>query len=122
MAKRRHTSPTGSVNQSRTATSVQALDIELALAPQLLGMNELNHSANKKEDGQFPYASTPRVRPGFKREYLKCDAAFAKTVGMRGGIAKTVGTVIHEGESKERGEWDEVALAYYPSIEHFSDG
>lgn len=36
-------------------------------------------------------------------------------------MAKIIGTVIHEGDSKGRGEWDEVALVHYPSIEHFAD-
>lgn len=61
-------------------------------------------------------------KPGLKEEYLKYGSAFAKSVGSkRGGIAKIVGSVIHEGESKDRGEWDEIALAHYPSIQHFAD-
>lgn len=64
-------------------------------------------------------------KKGMKGEYLKYGAEFAKSIGAkRGGNAKIVGSVIHEVESKREKdgeEWDEVALAHYPSIWHFAD-
>ncbi|KAJ4334940.1 hypothetical protein N0V95_009031 [Ascochyta clinopodiicola] len=62
--------------------------------------------------------------PGKKASYLKYGAAFADSIGSRhGGNAKIVGNVTGVNGKKEKleGEWDEVALAHYPSIEHFRD-
>jgi hypothetical protein len=77
--------------------------------------------------------------PGMKDEYLKYGAAFAKTIGSRhGGNAKIVGNATHvngtpiakssnnsvctHGEvGGAKDDWDEIALAHYPSILHFRD-
>lgn len=68
--------------------------------------------------------------PGKKDEYLKYGAEFAKSTGSRrGGEAKIVGSVVHDnnngngnGNVEEEGKgWDEIALAHYPSLEHFAD-
>ncbi|TVY44171.1 hypothetical protein LOCC1_G004929 [Lachnellula occidentalis] len=59
-------------------------------------------------------------RPGKKDQYLKYGAEFAASIGSRrGGSAKIVGSVIGDGE--EETEWDEIALAHYPSLAHFAD-
>ncbi|KAI9640491.1 hypothetical protein NHQ30_011237 [Ciborinia camelliae] len=107
---------TGSLNKPRTASSAQALE----LSPQLL---EWVKTFNNQEGrGAVSMLNLLAFKPGLKEEYLKYGSAFAKSIGSkRGGIAKIVGNVIHEGVLKERGEWDEVALAHYPSIEHFAD-
>ena len=62
-------------------------------------------------------------REGLKEQYLKYGAAFAKTVGSRhGGTAKIVGHVLSCSSSLEgKKEWDEIALAHYPSLGHFAD-
>ncbi|KAL6704634.1 hypothetical protein ACN47E_008031 [Coniothyrium glycines] len=78
-------------------------------------------------------------RPGRKAEYVQYGNAFAASVGSaHGGCAKIVGTVTHvdgvpkrtslsragdEAESQGGAvrEWDEIALAQYPSILHFRD-
>lgn len=62
-------------------------------------------------------------KPDLKSEYLKYGAAFAETVGSRrGGKAKLVGNVLSCSSSAEGAkEWDEIALAHYPSITHFAD-
>ncbi len=81
--------------------------------------------------------------PGKKGEYLKYGAAFAERIGKRhGGNAKIVGNVVDpsatgapsshpqaqkqgdekvkEGQELEaEKKWDEIALAHYPSIQHF---
>jgi hypothetical protein len=77
--------------------------------------------------------------PGMKSEYLKYGAAFANTIGSRhGGNAKIVGNATHvngnmiakssnssvgtNGEVEGgKDDWDEIALAHYPSILHFRD-
>lgn len=62
--------------------------------------------------------------PGMKESYLHYGAEFAKSIGSRrGGLAKIVGSVIHDNEQgRKDGEgWDEVALAHYPSLSHFAD-
>lgn len=62
--------------------------------------------------------------PGMKDEYLKYGAAFAKSIGSRhGGNAKLVGNVtgVAGSTAKQPGDWDEIALAHYPSIAHFRD-
>lgn len=57
--------------------------------------------------------------PNRKPEYLKYGQAFAERIGKRhGGDAKIVGTVV-SGQGKEEG-WDEISVAHYPSLEHFS--
>lgn len=49
--------------------------------------------------------------------YQKYGQGFAKSAGAkRGGTAKIVGKVIDEGA-----KWDEIALAHYPSIQHFTE-
>jgi hypothetical protein len=57
--------------------------------------------------------------PGRKDQYLKYGAEFAARIGSRhGGDAKIVGNVV-SGQGKDDG-WDEIAIAHYPSLEHFA--
>lgn len=59
--------------------------------------------------------------PDRKDQYLTYGRAFASSIGSsRGGLAKIVGTVIGS-EGAETKEWDEIAVAHYPSILHFAD-
>ncbi|KAF1813140.1 hypothetical protein P152DRAFT_394995 [Eremomyces bilateralis CBS 781.70] len=67
---------------------------------------------------------------GKKTSYQQYGAAFASKVGNRhGGNAKIVGTVISINGSNEKNrsdteggmEWDEIAIAHYPSLTHFAD-
>jgi len=56
---------------------------------------------------------------GCKEQYLEYGAEFAARIGSRhGGDAKIVGNVV-SGQGKEEG-WDEIAIAHYPSLEHFA--
>ncbi len=71
-------------------------------------------------------------KPGLKESYLEYGKAFAESIGSRrGGNAKLVGNIVpqpqpqsrsgsSQGSKKER-DWDEFALASYPSILHFAD-
>jgi hypothetical protein len=90
-----------------------------------------------------------KFKPGkeAKESYLRYGKAFGERIGSsRGGNAKLVGNVVPStggsgvsgpagseteakewagvkgvGGEKEKENWDEFALAHYPSIEHFAD-
>ena len=56
--------------------------------------------------------------------YLRYGKAFGESIGSkRGGTAKIVGKVVPKSGSADEDEsgWDEIALAHYPSIDHFTD-
>lgn len=56
--------------------------------------------------------------------YLRYGKAFAESIGKRrGGNAKVVGKVVPKYGTKDEDTsgWDEIALAHYPSIHHFTD-
>ncbi|KAG9196192.1 hypothetical protein G6011_01313 [Alternaria panax] len=97
------------------------------------------NSGAKEGRGAVSMFNLLAFTPGMKEEYLKYGAAFAKSIGSKhGGNAKIVGNVTHVngsaitkssnsvvGANGEVGggkdEWDEIALAHYPSILHFRD-
>jgi hypothetical protein len=97
------------------------------------------NSGAKEGKGAVSMFNLLAFNPGMKDEYLKYGAAFAKTIGSRhGGNAKIVGNATHvngtpiskspnssvgiNGEvGGGRDDWDEIALAHYPSILHFRD-
>jgi len=57
--------------------------------------------------------------PGRREQYKKYGAEFGQRVGSRhGGNAKIVAHVV--GSSAKEQGWDEVAVAHYPSLEHFA--
>lgn len=64
-------------------------------------------------------------KPDMKSSYLTYGAAFAESIGSkRGGDAKIVGTIVSENGVDKNGredEWDEVAIAHYPTIRHFEE-
>ena len=69
------------------------------------------NSGAKEGKGAVSMFNLLAFNPGMKEEYLKYGAAFAKSIGSKhGGNAKIVGN-----------DWDEIALAHYPSILHFRD-
>jgi hypothetical protein len=62
--------------------------------------------------------------PGAHESYKAYGKAFAESIGSRrGGNAKIVGRVVRDQNSpgEDKYGWDEIALAHYPSIEHFVD-
>jgi hypothetical protein len=107
------------LDQPRIGTSSQGLELS----------NELRkwiQEFGKTEEGRGAVSMLNLLafKPGKKEDYLHYGAEFAKSIGSRrGGLAKIVGSVIHDqGKGGEGGEgWDEVALAHYPSIVHFAD-
>jgi hypothetical protein len=108
---------TGALDKARIATSAQALE----LSPELLGWAE--DFGRAEGSGAVSMLNLLAFKPGLKEEYLKYGAEFAKSAGSkRGGNAKIVGSVIHNGGAGDGGDgWDEVALAHYPSVFHFAD-
>ncbi|KAG0646806.1 hypothetical protein D0Z07_6105 [Hyphodiscus hymeniophilus] len=108
---------TGSLDKARLRSSSQ----DLELSSELLGWAE---SFGKQEgSGAVSMLNLLAFKPDLKSEYMKYGAEFARSAGSkRGGTAKIVGSVIHNGRESDGGEgWDEVALAHYPSISHFAD-
>ncbi|KAJ4400306.1 hypothetical protein N0V91_008765 [Didymella pomorum] len=113
--------------QGARETTSSAQDLELS--------GELNawidafvQSGRKEGRGAVSMFNLLAFNPGMKAEYLKYGAAFAKSIGSRhGGNAKIVGNVTAvngkgvKGSEKGGEGWDEIALAHYPSIEHFRD-
>ena len=56
--------------------------------------------------------------------YMRYGKAFAESIGARrGGTAKVVGKVVPDQgtQAEDKAGWDEIALAHYPSIHHFTD-
>lgn len=111
---------TGSLSELSVASSSQGLE----LSPEL---NQWVASFAKEEGrGAVSMLNLLSFKPGLKEDYLKYGAEFANHVGSRrGGLAKIVGTVVHGNKGnvgkKDGDGWDEVALAHYPSINHFAD-
>ncbi|KAM3084445.1 hypothetical protein ACMFMF_001801 [Clarireedia jacksonii] len=102
---------TGSLTNPRIASSTQALELSPNLCTWIESFRE---QEGKHALSMFNLLS---FKPGKKEQYLQYGSAFAKSIGSkRGGVAKIVGTVIDDKEG-----WDEIALAHYPSIDHFAD-
>jgi hypothetical protein len=109
---------TDSLDNPRIAKSSQSLE----LSADLLAWME-TFLRGKSGNGAVSMLNLLAFKEGKKEEYLKYGKAFAESVGSRrGGVAKIVGNVISCSSSPEGvKEWDEVALAHYPSILHFAD-
>jgi hypothetical protein len=124
--------------QKNTKTTESSQSLELS--------EELNkwietfvNSGAKEGKGAVSMFNLLAFNPGMKEEYLKYGAAFAKSIGSKhGGNAKIVGNATHVNGSAiarspgssvgvngkvggGKDDWDEIALAHYPSILHFRD-
>jgi hypothetical protein len=122
--------------ENKTTQSSQSLELSEELNKWI---QEFVNSGAKEGKGAVSMFNLLAFNPGMKQEYLKYGAAFAKSIGSRhGGNAKIVGNVTHVndqpitkasgssvGNNGEVGggtdDWDEIALAHYPSILHFRD-
>jgi hypothetical protein len=110
---------TGSLDTPKIADSAQDLELSVELQNWI---SEFSQTLPGK--GPVSMLNLLSFVPGKKDEYLKYGAEFARSAGSRrGGLAKIVGSVVHDKNSKTHDEegWDEVALAHYPSIVHFAD-
>ncbi|KAL8904476.1 MAG: hypothetical protein Q9207_003240 [Kuettlingeria erythrocarpa] len=102
---------TGPLSFPPKACSAQSLELD----------NELREwiSSGAGPKGAVSMLNLLAFKPGKQSQYLKYGNAFAESVGSRrGGLAKLVGKIIPGSCSDV---WDEMALAHYPSLEHFAD-
>ncbi|KAF2098740.1 hypothetical protein NA57DRAFT_56386 [Rhizodiscina lignyota] len=108
---------TGSLNNLETKDSSQSLEVSGEL------MEWIKEFSKAEGRGAVSMLNLLAFKPDLKSEYLKYGAAFAESIGKRrGGDAKLVGSVLDVSSSpKGVKEWDEIALAHYPSIIHFAD-
>lgn len=120
----------------KTTLSSQSLELSDELNRWI--QNFVNSGAEEGK-GAVSMFNLLAFNPGMKDEYLKYGTAFAKSIGSKhGGNAKIVGNATHVngasiakaskssvGSNSEAGggkdDWDEIALAHYPSILHFRD-
>nr|WNN28538.1 hypothetical protein [Phoma sp.] len=130
-----------SASTTKTASSAQNLELSQELNEWIDAF--VKNSKGRVGKGAVSMFNLLSFKPGMKAEYLKYGAAFAESIGSKhGGNAKIVGNVTHvngvakstaksKSTTKEKEEewdggsgecgWDEIALAHYPSIEHFRD-
>jgi hypothetical protein len=108
---------TGALEKPRMAKSAQALELSAELREWIEG------AGRREVPGAVSMLNLLAFKDGMKEEYLKYGKAFAESIGARrGGTAKIVGSVIDVSSSpKGVKEWDEVAIAHYPSLDHFAD-
>ncbi|CZT25763.1 uncharacterized protein RCC_11432 [Ramularia collo-cygni] len=110
---------TGSLNKPRIVSSTQGLELNDEL---------LSWSKGFKlgQNGAVSMLNLLSFKPGKEahESYLRYGKAFGESIGSkRGGNAKVVGKVIPDQGTpdEDRYGWDEIALAHYPSIRHFTD-
>ncbi|PPJ50555.1 hypothetical protein CBER1_05535 [Cercospora berteroae] len=110
---------TGSLSKPKMANSSQGLELN----DDVLSWSQ---SFELGQDDAVSMMNLLSFKPGKEahESYLKYGKAFGESIGKkRGGNAKIVGKVVPD--QKTHGEdsygWDEIALAHYPSIRHFTD-
>ncbi|USW56464.1 hypothetical protein Slin15195_G097830 [Septoria linicola] len=110
---------TGSLSKPRMANSSQGLELNDDLLKWSQGF-ELG------QNGAVSMLNLLSFKPGKEahESYLKYGKAFGESIGKRrGGTAKIVGKVVPDQKTggEDKYGWDEIALAHYPSIRHFTD-
>jgi hypothetical protein len=109
---------TGSLERPRITSSTQGLE----LSQELLDWSK-NSQLGTGAVSMLNLLSF-KPTPGAHESYMVYGKAFAESIGSRrGGLAKIVGRVVRDQNSpgEDKYGWDEIALAHYPSIEHFVD-
>lgn len=109
--------PPGTVKPpDRTGNLKAESSQSLELSPELSSW--ISHLPQPTRTHPISMLNLLAFNPNRKADYLKYGQAFAERIGSRhGGDAKIVGNVV-SGQGKEEG-WDEIAVAHYPSLEHF---
>lgn len=103
---------TGSLDQPLVAASGQKLEFTQNLY-QWMKSDQAPH-------GAVSMLNLLAFNPGMHDEYAIYGKEFGARIGRRrGGRAKIVGRVT--GGQGEQDGWEEIALAHYPSIQHFAD-
>ncbi|KAK5110500.1 hypothetical protein LTR85_001013 [Meristemomyces frigidus] len=110
---------TGALDKPRMTDSTQGLELN----DELLGWSQ---SFKLGQDGAVSMLNLLAFNPGKEMHdsYARYGKAFAESIGKkRGGTAKIVGRVVPKqgSDGEDASGWDEVALAHYPSIRHFTD-
>ena len=116
----------GAPEKPRVAASAQGLELSEELR------DWIREFSTREGTGAVSMLNLLAFKPGMKGSYLEYGKVFAESVGSRrGGVAKIIGTVVGvngrrkveaeaEVEVEAAEDWDEVALAHYPSILHFA--
>ena len=111
---------TGSMSKPRMASSGTSQGLEL-------NDDLLEWSKNFKLGNEaMSMLNLLAFKPGKEAHdsYLRYGKAFSESIGSRrGGNAKIVGKVVaNQGtQGEDESGWDEIALAHYPSVHHFTD-
>lgn len=108
---------TGALERPRKSASAQGLEFSDEL-------HEWSKSFQLGQEGAVSMFNLLAFKPGkeMHESYLRYGQAFAESIGSRrGGRAKIVGKVVPKQGTpdEDTAGWDEVALAHYPSINHF---
>jgi len=107
---------TGSLDNPRKASSSQGLE----LSDELLSWSQTFRPGAVSMLNLLSFKPTKEAH----ESYLRYGKSFAESIGSRrGGNAKIVGKVVPDQKTadEDRYGWDEIALAHYPSINHFVD-
>lgn len=110
---------TGALDKPRIVSSTQGLELN----DELLAWSK---SFKLGQDGAVSMLNLLSFNPGkgAHDSYLRYGKAFSESIGSkRGGNAKVVGKVVPDQgtPNEDKYGWDEIALAHYPSIHHFTD-
>lgn len=110
---------TGAMDQPRMAGSTQGLELNGELL-------EWSKTFALGQEGAVSMLNLLKFHPtqAAHESYMRYGKAFAESIGARrGGNAKIVGKVVqNQGtDGMDGAGWDEIALAHYPSINHFTD-
>ena len=132
-----HPSPEAIPPTTDTPRQIADSTKDLELTAELLKWSSgASHSGVKPPRGAvsmlnlLSFPDDPAAAAAAKSSYQKYGQAFAERVGSRhGGHAKLVGNVIQPSQTAhnriatgdQSNPWNEIALAHYPSIEHFTD-
>lgn len=110
---------TGALDKPRMVSSTQGLELNDEL---------LSWSKGFKlgQNGAVSMLNLLSFHPGKEAHdsYLRYGKAFSESIGSkRGGNAKVVGKAVPDQGTPDEDKygWDEIALAHYPSIRHFTD-
>lgn len=110
---------TGSLNKPKIVSSTQGLELNNELL-------EWSKGFKLGQKGAVSMLNLLSFNPGKEahESYLRYGKAFSESIGSkRGGNAKVVGKVVPDQgtPNEDKYGWDEIALAHYPSINHFTD-